>query len=659
MNLSKITYWWINRNPARFEELHQNLIAIRFGTTLAQYVAYAIVIAGVGGIFGFLFGLFAQFALALIASGSILQGVIPTEMPAFLDRVTFRRPEFLEGIELPYMPSFELDAILAIRGVLTIVFPVFWAWIFYHAVLFYPAMEKSSMGTRITSGLRNVVAFMYAVRKGGTEILDVFRIISFEGAVYGEVSNEFRYMVRDCDIFGDDLITAVRERALTTPSVKLKEFSQDMLSIIEGGGSLTDFLKDRVQRFHEEAIFEQKQFLQFLGMVGEIYITTFIAGPLFLIVIMVVMGMMGASAVFELSLIAYIVLPLGSALFLLMIDMLSIKDSQLVRKKKKDRALEYGDIRIVSKGSESWYWARLAQHDKIKATLGWLASPWEGLKEEPARVFYFSVPIALISIVPIFLNTPLDFSEAMIKAFDSRIVIAYLIAIIPFSYLYEKKRRDLLAMENRIPDFLDRMAGLNAVGITLTQSISILSRSNLGALGAEIKNIEKDLSWGLSFGEALVRFEQRVQTAYVARAVTLINVASKMNSNISEILRIASDDTKMSITLRRDRFGEMFIYTAIVYLSYIVFIAVIVIVSKQFLSILAEQAGSGASYGMLAGLGELSLDTINRLLYHVCLVQALCSGLVAGLMGEESIYGGLKHGCVMLFLALIAFNVLF
>jgi flagellar protein FlaJ len=342
-----------------------------------------------------------------------------------------------------------------------------------------------------------------------------------------------------------------------------------------------------------------------------------------------------------------------------MIDMLAIKDSQLIQRKKKDRPIEYGDVRIVSKGSETWHWARLAQHDKIISTLGWLASPWKGLLDEPTRILYFSVPIALITLIPVFLNTPFDFSEAMISAFDSRMVIAYLIAVLPFCYLYEKRTKGLHAMENRIPDFLDRMAGLNAVGITLRQSIGILSRSNLGALGSEIKNIEKDLSWGLSFGEALARFERRVQTAYVARAVTLINVASRMNSNISEILRIASDDIKMSITLRRDRFGEMFIYTAIVYLSYIVFIAVIVIVSKQFLSILAEQAGSGASYGMLSGLGKLSLDTINRLLYHVCLVQAICSGLVAGLMGEESIYSGLKHGCIMLAVGLLAFNIMF
>jgi len=657
MNLSTITHWWIKRDPARFDELHQNLISIRFGTTLAQYIAYALLIAGIGAVFGFLFGLFVQFFVALVASGTILQGLLPTEMPAFLDRVTFQTPEALRGMEVPSILP-RIDAFLALRGVITIFFPLFWAWVFYQAVLFYPSLEKSSMGTRVTSGLRNVVSFMYAVRKGGAEVLETFRIIAQEGGIYGDVSEEFRLIVRDCDVFGDDLITAVRERALTTPSTKFREFSQDMLSIIEGGGSLTEFLQDRVERFHEEAIFEQKQFLQFLGMVGEIYVTTFIAGPLFLIVIMVVMGMMGASAVFELSLIAYIVLPLGSALFLLMIDMLSIKDSQLLKRRKKDLPLQYRDVRIVSKRGEAWYRARLAQYDKIKSSLGWLTSPWKGLLEQPTRVLYFSAPLALLTLVPIFFSTPLNFSEATIGAFDSRVVIAYLIAIVPLAYIYEKRTKDLNAIEERVPDFLDRMAGLNAVGITLTQSLGILSRSNLGALGVEIHNMEKEIAWGLTFGEALTRFEQRIQTAYVARAVTLINIASKMNSNISEILRIAADDTKMSITLRRDRFGEMFIYTAVVYLSYLVFIVVIVIVSKQFLSVLAEQVGSGASYGMLSGLGRLSLDTVNRLLYHTCLVQAICSGLVAGFMGEESAYAGLKHGCIMLVLALICFNVM-
>ena len=640
MTLSEITCWIISRNKRHFDEVHQDLIATRSGKTLPQFITHALIIAGIGALFGFILGFFVQYSLASLISGFILQSGIPLE----------------GGLS---SPSPYANVILALRVFITLFSPLLFALLFYHVYLLYLRIEKSSKGTRITAGLHNVVAFMYAIRKGGAEMLDIFRMISLQTDVYGDVAQEFRHIVRDCDIFGDDLITAVRERALTTPSLKCKEFLQDLLAIIEGGGSLTEFLEDRVQRFHEEAIFEQKQFLRFLEMVGEIYVTTFIAGPLFLIVIMVIMGMMGASAVLELSVIAYIVLPLGSVLFLLMIDMLAMKDAHVIRMRKQGIAHEYEDIRIKEKESDQLLWEKLARYDKVTSALGWLSNPLKGCMEQPSRIFYFSIPLGFITLIPVFFHTPLVYSEAVIHAFDRRIVIAYLIAIIPFVFLYEKRRREIHAIEERIPEFLDRMAGLNAVGITLSQSITILSKTNLGALASEIKHMERGLSWGLTCSKALERFGRRIQTAFVARAVTLITVASEMSSNISDILHIAAEDAKMGITLRRERFGEMVIYIAVVYLAYFVFLMVIIVVSTQFLTVLAEQASTGSSFHILAGLGNVSLATVNRLLYHICLVQAICSGLIAGFMGEESIYSGLKHGCVMLLLALASFHVFF
>ena len=119
-------------------------------------------------------------------------------------------------------------------------------------------------------------------------------------------------------IFGLDVLTAIRHLSETTPSAKLKDFLEDLLSVIESGGDMSEFLSSRVRLYQEEARFEQKQFLTILSMVAESYVTLFVAGPLFLIIIMVVMGMMGGSAVLQLSLIIYVVIPIGSLIFILL-----------------------------------------------------------------------------------------------------------------------------------------------------------------------------------------------------------------------------------------------------------------------------------------------------------------------------------------------------
>jgi flagellar protein FlaJ len=101
----------------------------------------------------------------------------------------------------------------------------------------------------------------------------------------------------------------------------------------------------------------------------------------------------------------------------------------------------------------------------------------------------------------------------------------------------------------------------------------------------------------------------------------------------------------------------MFIYTAIVYLSFFVFLFVVAVLTTQFLPVLAEVSTTGMpTSGALSGIGSIPIITFGRLLYHACLIQALFSGLIAGQMGESAVAAGVKHSCVLLIIALVAFN---
>jgi flagellar protein FlaJ len=204
------------------------------------------------------------------------------------------------------------------------------------------------------------------------------------------------------------------------------------------------------------------------------------------------------------------------------------------------------------------------------------------------------------------------------------------------------------------------MAGINRVGLSVAQAIGILVKTNLGLLSYEIRRIKRDMDWGVNFTEALMRFEQRISTPSIARTVTLITKASEMSGQIGEVLAIAASDAKMSETLKKERLGEMFIYTAIVYLAFLVFLFVVGVLTTQFLPVLSHIGTPGlSSAGMLSGIGSVPVKSLDRLLYHACLVQALFSGLIAGQMGESSISAGVKHSCVLLIITLVTFNFIF
>jgi len=641
MIFSQIINWFIYRNPEKYQNLHTNLLGIRSGQTLDQYLNRALLV-GVGtGVFFGLLGFVIGFALFSLDLGL--------------------KPELYNILNLSFDPDTGgLPIIIMVQILLGFILFIIGAFLGYWIYTFIPAFSKKTRETKITAGLPNAVSYMYAMRKGGAEIIVMLRSLSEMSAIYGEVAYEFRQAVRDADFFGYDIINALKQLGETTPSQKLKNFLQDLISTVESGGNLAQFLEDRVHILQEEAKFEQRQFLQFLGMVAEIYVTIFIAGPLFLIVILVVMGMMGSSAILELSLIGYAVLPIGATIFILMIDTISIKDENVVKYVTAKWLNQYSDVKIREGADEESLFTALARFEKIKPLKRWLANPFEGFVQRPELSFIFTVPVSLAYVIYIFLTIPVGTLEDNISYVDDQLMIALLITLIPFAIFYTRWNQKIRSLESMVPDFLDRMAGINEVGITLTQSIAVIARANMGVLGYEISRIHRDIEWGANFSDALIRFEHRVRTALIARTVTLITRASTMSSSISSLLRIAANDARMSENLRRDRFSEMFIYTAIVYLSFFVFIFVIGVISTQFLSVLAEQSKEGlAMAGPLASLGSTSLATMNRLLYHICLIQGLCSGLMAGLMGESSIKAGVKHSCALIIVALLAFYFMF
>lgn len=632
---------WVARDPIKWQTLNTDLISSRAGVTVEHYLVNAI-----GGSIGV--------GILFAVVGFVISGLVIAMQKA--SGTTMTTP--ITGVHLPVSIGPIPMGIIEQVGVGTLAFSIA-AAITYFIALQWPGLQKGTRSTKINLTLHNAVAYMYAMRKGGGELMVIFRSISDHSNIYGEVALEFRQIVRDADFFGLDEVSAIRRLNLTTPSTKLKDFLQDLLSVIESGGDMATFLSTRGHLFQEEARFEQKQFLGFLSLVAESYVTLFVAGPLFLIIIMVVMGMMGGSAVLQLSMVTYVMLPVGTSLFMVMIDLVSIKSEVVSRFTQKKLLHEFSDVRVRETTDEEPFFATLARYDKWRQVKAFLSSPLQAFVMKPSRILYISVPIGIIYVlVHLLMVQGAPDLETYLDLVDDHIVIAVLIILVPYSVFFEGWNRKLGGIESSIPEFLDRMAGINQVGLTMAQAISIMVNANLGVLGYEIKRIKRDMEWGANFSEALMRFERRITTPIIARMVVLITKASEMSGQINEVLNIAASDARMSDVLKKERLGEMFIYTAIVYLSFMVFIFVVGVLSSQFLPVLGGiQPGSvSQAGGAFSGLGSIPIKTFDRLLYHACLLQGFFSGLIAGQMGESSIGSGVKHACIMVIIALIAFN---
>ena len=271
---------------------------------------------------------------------------------------------------------------------------------------------------------------------------------------------------------------------------------------------------------------------------------------------MVVMGMMGGAALMQLVAAIYIMLPVGTTIFMVMIDLVSIKTEGRDKAKEKDAWQEFSDVTVNAVGGEETLFARLVKDDQSAGVRRFLRDPLKAFTSKPIRILFLTVPIG-IGYMGFMISqiTWIGNLEAYLGAIDDHIVIGALIILVADATFYEVWRRRLSGIEASIPEFLDRMAGINQVGLTVGQALGIMQAANLGVLSHEIKRINRDMEWGSSFSEALLHFGDRVSTPIIARMVVLITRASEFSAMINQVLNIAASDTRMSEVLKRERLG--------------------------------------------------------------------------------------------------------
>ncbi|MEI6293354.1 MAG: type II secretion system F family protein, partial [Methanomicrobiales archaeon] len=258
MNYQSVSHRLLPRDSEKYSALSANLVSARMAITPERYVWYGLIISLLCGVVFAVFGFFISLTITMNP---------PAGYTGIYNAYKITLPNSLI-VSVP-------NEVISLAG--AIVAFIIGTLLIHFIAMKYPAMRKGNRATKINLTLHNAVAYMFAMRKGGGQLLVIFRSISDNASVYGEVALEFRQVIRDADFFGMDVITALRHLMETTPSQKMKQFLEDMISIIETGGDLTAFLSGRVRLYQEEARFEQKEFLQFLSLISETYVTLFVA----------------------------------------------------------------------------------------------------------------------------------------------------------------------------------------------------------------------------------------------------------------------------------------------------------------------------------------------------------------------------------------------
>jgi flagellar protein FlaJ len=157
---------------------------------------------------------------------------------------------------------------------------------------FYPSVERRSLKSRIDDELPFVALHMSAIAGSGLEPSKIFEIL-ISDKENKAVAGEFKKIVNQVNIYGYDIITALKNVAKETASRKLGELLGGMAVTIAEGGELADFLKKRSETLFFDYKLSREQYTKLAETFMNIYISVVITAPMIFSLLILLMGVSG------------------------------------------------------------------------------------------------------------------------------------------------------------------------------------------------------------------------------------------------------------------------------------------------------------------------------------------------------------------------------
>ena len=523
---------------------------------------------------------------------------------------------------------------------------------------------------QIDRTLPRAVAFMYALAGSGMPLPAVLRTLAAHEAIYGETAVAIGVTVREIDRFGADVITALELTSDRTPSAELAEFTADLAAVVEGGQPIDDYLRQQHDQYREAAADSQQGFLDRLATAAEGYVTCLVVGPLFVITTLTIVGLVVTETVFLLRVITFGLLPIGTVGSLIVIDRLladrRAPTAATDERHPHQRAPEPpgGHSQPTATPSDrTWERQRamLRLTDHLSGCRRWLRRPATTLGANPWLTLLVTVPLGLWWLVAV---TDLPRSPAAMATATRPLSIALIVICGGYAAAYEIGAARQRRLTAAVPVFLDRLAGVNEAGLSVVDGLERVADGELGALSEPLARTRRDVRWGADVTSALRRLAQRVRSPSVTGAVALVTNALRASNRIGPVATIAAAELRAAQRLARRRRRAMATYLVVIYVAFLVFLGIIAALSVSFIPAIAtaDVATGGLPTAGVPGAGvgsvgrvTASVDPYETLLAQVTTVQAICSGFVAGHLGEGEVRAGVKHVAVLLVLAQIVF----
>ena len=192
----------------------------------------------------------------------------------------------------------------------------------------YPVYRADSLKRKLEDELPFAAGYMAVLAGSGVTSDKIFKALARIDVPLA-ITEEAKRIVRDIELFGADLISALESASKRSPSEKFKQFLQGFIATMHSGGSLVAYLLDRSRHYMRLKKIAIRKFADTLSLLSEFYVAILVAGPLLFVIMLAVMAMLGGGGMglldpkLLLYLLTYIAIPVASVIFIIILDVLS------------------------------------------------------------------------------------------------------------------------------------------------------------------------------------------------------------------------------------------------------------------------------------------------------------------------------------------------
>jgi len=261
------------------------------------------------------------------------------------------------------------------------------------------------------------------------------------------------------------------------------------------------------------------------------------------------------------------------------------------------------------------------------------------------------------------------------------IIISVFIVVLPVFMMNYEKYRVVREYEERFPIFLRDVIESLRSGMPFHKAITTASKIDYGRFSKEVKKMANQISWGMPLNRVLDLFIANMKNSKkMSLALRTIKETYTSGGDVISTLESVADSIRILDDADKERSSLLNQYVVLIYAICFMFIGIVAAINRLMVPIFTSTLQTTGGIMVLenpclsaenplcsmiyfiSNVFSINPESIGAyytsLFFLMSMVEAMCCGLVAGQISENSVTAGVKHSIIMVVISFAAFGIL-